>query len=133
MKPQNIMSPTFSPTSNIGSNDLSRKQLEKIGRAIPGFQDAGSSHEPLANRRKGGGLASQTLRDYLESLGVARTAVRVLLALVVLPAGALGQKVLLEAEHFADLGGWEVDQQSMDVMGSPYLLAHGLGVPVKDA
>lgn len=41
--------------------------------------------------------------------------------------------VFLEAEQFADLGGWDIDQQSMDVMGSPYLLAHGLGVPVKDA
>ena len=41
--------------------------------------------------------------------------------------------VFLEAEQFADLGGWDLDQQSMDVMGSPYLLAHGLGVPVRDA
>src|SRR5690349_14226108 len=39
----------------------------------------------------------------------------------------------IEAEQFADLGGWELDQQSMDQMGSPYLLAHGLGIPVKDA
>lgn len=41
--------------------------------------------------------------------------------------------IFLEAENFADRGGWVVDQQSMDVMGSPYLLAHGLGIPVKDA
>jgi hypothetical protein len=41
--------------------------------------------------------------------------------------------VFLEAEQFADNGGWDLDQQSMDQMGSPYLLAHGLGVPVKDA
>jgi hypothetical protein len=41
--------------------------------------------------------------------------------------------VFLEAEQFAATGGWDVDQQSMEVMGSPYLLAHGLGVPVKDA
>ena len=41
--------------------------------------------------------------------------------------------VLLEAEQFADLGGWVVDQQFMDQMGSPYLLAHGLGEPVRDA
>ena len=46
---------------------------------------------------------------------------------------AHGQHVLLEAEQFAELGGWDLDQQSMDQMGSPYLLAHGLGVPVKDA
>jgi hypothetical protein len=43
------------------------------------------------------------------------------------------QNVLLEAEQFADAGGWDLDQQSMEQMGSPYLLAHGLGVPVKDA
>ena len=41
--------------------------------------------------------------------------------------------VLVEAEAFKDLGGWVVDQQAMGQMGSPYLLAHGLGVPVKDA
>src|SRR5664280_1878561 len=41
--------------------------------------------------------------------------------------------VLVEAEQFANLGGWLVDQQFMDQMGSPYLLAHGLGEPVRDA
>src|SRR5512140_2393503 len=41
--------------------------------------------------------------------------------------------ILVEAEAFADHGGWALDQQSMDQMGSPYLLAHGLGEPVKDA
>ncbi len=41
--------------------------------------------------------------------------------------------IFLEAEQFADLGGWDVDQQSLEQMGSPYLLAHGLGVPVKNA
>lgn len=40
---------------------------------------------------------------------------------------------LLEAESFANKGGWVVDQQFMDRMGSPYLMAHGLGTPVKDA
>jgi hypothetical protein len=42
-------------------------------------------------------------------------------------------KILLEAEQFKDTGGWAIDQQFMDQMGSPYLLAHGLGQPVKDA
>jgi hypothetical protein len=41
--------------------------------------------------------------------------------------------VLVEAEAFNETGGWLVDQQFMDIMGSPYLLAHGLGVPVPDA
>ena len=41
--------------------------------------------------------------------------------------------VLIETESFAKKGGWFIDQQSMDVMGSPYLIAHGMGTPVKDA
>ena len=32
-----------------------------------------------------------------------------------------------------DAGGWVLDAQFMDVMGSPYLLAHGMGVRVTDA
>ncbi len=55
-----------------------------------------------------------------------------LLALL-LATSSVAQQVLIEAEQFADLGGWDLDQQSMEQMGSPYLLAHGLGVPVKDA
>ncbi len=46
---------------------------------------------------------------------------------------ALGQTVLVEAEGFEWTGGWVTDQQFMDQMGSPYLLAHGLGKPVADA
>jgi hypothetical protein len=41
--------------------------------------------------------------------------------------------VLVEAEGFDDPGGWVVDQQFMDQMGSPFLLAHGSGVPVANA
>jgi len=48
-------------------------------------------------------------------------------------AGAMGQTVLVEAEAFEDLGGWVRDSQFMDQMGSPFLLAHGLGTPVEDA
>jgi len=54
-----------------------------------------------------------------------------LLYLIVSTASA--DTILLEAESFEDPGGWVVDQQFMDQMGSPFLLAHGLGVPVKDA
>ncbi len=41
--------------------------------------------------------------------------------------------ILIEAESFQEKGGWVVDQQFMDEMGSPFLLAHGLGNPVEDA
>ena len=44
-----------------------------------------------------------------------------------------GDTLLVEAERFEDRGGWVVDSQFMDQMGSPFLLAHGLGVPVADA
>jgi len=46
---------------------------------------------------------------------------------------AQAQTVFLEAEGFESHGGWVVDQQFMDQMGSPFLLAHGLGQPVGDA
>ncbi|VAW15038.1 FIG00406056: hypothetical protein [hydrothermal vent metagenome] len=41
--------------------------------------------------------------------------------------------ILIEAESFDTKGGWVADQQFMDVMGSPFLMAHGLGVPVDNA
>lgn len=52
------------------------------------------------------------------------------------PSGSKKQipsKLLVEAENFERKGGWVVDQQFMDLMGSPYLMAHGMGVPVEDA
>ncbi|PWJ57926.1 FAD dependent oxidoreductase [Dyadobacter jejuensis] len=50
--------------------------------------------------------------------------------------GAYAQKpttVMVEAESFKNKGGWVVDQQFMDVMGSSFLMAHGMGKPVADA
>lgn len=44
-----------------------------------------------------------------------------------------GADVWVEAESFADKGGWVVDQQFSDQMGSSYLMAHGLGNVVADA
>ena len=41
--------------------------------------------------------------------------------------------ILLEAEAFEQPGGWVNDSQFVDQMGSPFLLAHGLGRPVEDA
>ena len=42
-------------------------------------------------------------------------------------------RVLLESESFQNAGGWSLDTQFIDLMGSPYLIAHGLGQPVSDA
>lgn len=44
-----------------------------------------------------------------------------------------GRDLLVEAERFDDLGGWTLDEQFRDQVGSAYLLAHGLGQPVADA
>ena len=49
------------------------------------------------------------------------------------PTSGAEHPILVEAEGFTDLGGWVIDPQFMDIMGSPYLLAHGLGRPVADA
>ncbi len=38
--------------------------------------------------------------------------------------------VFVEAEAFEEKGGWLADPQFVEQMGSPYLLAHGMGKPV---
>ncbi|MFI3286577.1 MAG: FAD-dependent oxidoreductase [Rikenellaceae bacterium] len=58
----------------------------------------------------------------------------ILLALFTLVAHTtFATNILIEAESFSRKGGWVVDQQHMDNMGSPYLMAHGMGRPVEDA
>jgi len=57
-----------------------------------------------------------------------------LLLLLLLSMNVMAQDhVFLETESFTDKGGWVIDQQSFVVMGSSYLMAHGMGRPVKDA
>ncbi len=41
--------------------------------------------------------------------------------------------IFIEAESFTNKGGWVVDPQFVEQMGSPYLLAHGMGKPVQEA
>ena len=54
--------------------------------------------------------------------------------LLMIPAVQIfGQELFIETEQFDNTGGWIVDAQFIDQMGSPYLLAHGIGVPVADA
>jgi hypothetical protein len=61
---------------------------------------------------------------------------KLIITVLLLAQGALlsvANNVFLEAENFQNKGGWVVDQQFMDLMGSSYLMAHGMGVPVSDA
>ena len=55
----------------------------------------------------------------------------ILLSMLCCPTFA--SKLFIETESFTNKGGWVLDQQFMDLMGSPYLLAHGLGKPVANA
>jgi hypothetical protein len=54
-----------------------------------------------------------------------------LMLVMSLPAHADQPAVLVEAEAFKDAGGWVNDSQFMGQMGSPFLLAHGLGLAGK--
>ncbi|MBX7209064.1 MAG: FAD-dependent oxidoreductase [Verrucomicrobiaceae bacterium] len=53
--------------------------------------------------------------------------------LVSLRAATAADQLWIEAESFKDRGGWVLDTQFISIMGSPYLMAHGMGRPVKDA
>ena len=57
----------------------------------------------------------------------------VLILGVTLKAKAAEDVIWLEAESFKDTGSWSNDSQHADLMGSPYLLATGVGKPVNDA
>jgi hypothetical protein len=59
--------------------------------------------------------------------------VRLLFFMFLITGQVIADDLLVEAESFKNKGGWVTDQQFMDVMGSPYLMAHGLGSPVEDA
>ena len=50
-----------------------------------------------------------------------------------LRAATAADQLWIEAESFKDRGGWVLDTQFISIMGSPYLMAHGMGRPVKDA
>lgn len=56
-----------------------------------------------------------------------------LIIALMLPIGIHSQSLLVETELFDNKGGWITDAQFIDQMGSPYLLAHGMGKPVEDA
>jgi hypothetical protein len=54
-------------------------------------------------------------------------------AMVVPAACSAADSMVVEAERFSSPGGWQIDTQFIETMGSPYLIAHGLGQPVADA
>ena len=58
---------------------------------------------------------------------------RIIAVAALVAADVCAGPMVIEAERFDDLGGWTLDPQFVETMGSPYLLAHGLGRPVADA
>jgi hypothetical protein len=56
-----------------------------------------------------------------------------LLAFLLAGCNYTKDRIFIEAESFQDYGGWINETQFIDQMGSPYLMAHGLGEPVDDA
>jgi hypothetical protein len=61
-----------------------------------------------------------------------RTAILIGMCLF-LGSSSRAETIFVEAETFENLGGWSIDTAFTHIVGSPYLLAHGLGQPVKDA
>ena len=57
----------------------------------------------------------------------------VILGFLILASMGCKKELFVECESFENLGGWVVDPQFVEQMGSPYLMAHGLGQPVDNA
>lgn len=57
----------------------------------------------------------------------------VFLTVIGIALSARAETIFVEAEAFRDYGGWSLETSFTGVMGSPYLMAHGLGRPTKDA
>ena len=55
------------------------------------------------------------------------------MAWLLLLGAARAETIFVEAETFQNLGGWSLDTAFTQIVGSPYLLAHGLGKPVAEA
>lgn len=56
-----------------------------------------------------------------------------LIGLQLLSPESNAQDILIETESFMNKGGWVVDPQFVEQMGSPYIMAHGMGAPVANA
>lgn len=73
-------------------------------------------------------------REFLSKLGLASASVLAAHPLFGQIAKSLDRKsVFVETAHFGRLGGWKLDTQFENYLGFSYLLAHGLGRPVKNA
>ena len=56
-----------------------------------------------------------------------------LIPALMLVACSCHKEIFVECESFENKGGWVIDPQFVEQMGSPYLMAHGMGEPVENA
>jgi len=75
------------------------------------------------------------LTTYMTNTGKSRLKPSAMVLALLLLAFQLSAQnhIFVETESFEDKGGWVIDQQSFVVLNSSYLMAHGMGRPVKDA
>ncbi|RLD69213.1 MAG: hypothetical protein DRI98_10820 [Bacteroidetes bacterium] len=57
----------------------------------------------------------------------------ILIPVLLLMLSGCHKEIFVECESFDNRGGWVVDPQFVEQMGSPYLMAHGMGEPVENA
>jgi hypothetical protein len=72
-------------------------------------------------------MSNTVLRKYQTNFVV------IILLLAALNVYSQHSNILVEAESFDSVGGWVVDPQFVEQMGSPYLMAHGMGELVLNA
>jgi hypothetical protein len=70
-------------------------------------------------------------REFLKTVGLGM--VGATLASRLAAGSSAVSQVMIDVGSFREKGGWVVDSQFIGQMGSPYLLAHGMGVPVRNA
>jgi len=58
---------------------------------------------------------------------------RIGITFVIILLAGCKYEAFVECESFDNRGGWVVDPQFVEQMGSPYLMAHGMGQPVENA
>lgn len=148
------------PISGLGQDEPDEQELrcarDRVGGALGFGSDGGGGVRPVAAGGHFGHRAARRVWGRLRAMiqrigGIGRgvharrrwagdaliSSLNVLaLGLLVVTATAnrvAAAEIFVEAESLAEHGGWVLDTQYTHAMGSPFLLAHGLGKPVAEA
>jgi len=120
--------------------DVEAKQGQMVKTHVDGQHLSQTASSPSNHRRNavsGGSFKTLKRREFLQRAGLGMAGACSFPGLGKAQTATTGNAgagpVLVEAESFQKPGGWVNDSQFTDQMGSPFLLAHGLGTPVEDA